>query len=175
VSILGARYRVRQFALALGASISPERSDTLKEYLEAPQLELFHKMPQVDQQHGLAVFRALQEAGEREKSLLQAGLLHDAGKSLGPVRIWHRVIAVLAKALTPQLWETMDGKPGRWSYPFYVHRQHAALGAELARQAGCSSEVVWLIGHHEDRLQEIQAKGRESKLLAALQVADRTN
>lgn len=174
MSILGARYRVRQFALALGASISHERADTLKRHLEAPQLELFHKMPRVDQHHGLAVFRALQEAGETETSLLQAALLHDVGKTLGPVRIWHRVIAVLAKALASHLWETMGDDAGSWRYPFYVHRQHSALGAELARQAGCSPEVVWLIAHHEDR-PTTQAKRRENQLLAALQAADEVN
>ena len=172
---MGFRYRVRQFALALGASLNRDRSDTLKEYLEGPQLELFHRMPRVDQHHCLAVFRALREAGERETSLLQAALLHDAGKTMGPVRIWHRVIAVLVDALAPRLGERMDGEPGTWRYPFYVHRQHAGLGAELARQAGCSPEVVWLVAHHEDRLQGIRAGRGQRELLAALQAADKVN
>jgi len=175
VSILGVRYRVRQFALALGASINREKTDSLKEYLEAPQLELFHGMSPVDQHHSLAVFRTLQEAGETEASLLQAALLHDVGKTMGPVRIWHRVLAVLINVLAPHLWEGMDKEPGTWRYPLYVHRQHAVLGAKLARQAGCSPEVVWLIAHHEDRLREMQAGRRESRLLAALQAADEVN
>ncbi len=172
---MSVRYRVRQFALALGAGIARQASDTLDEYLEAPQLELFHRMPAVDQHHCWAVFRALRDAGETEKSLLQAALLHDAGKTLGPVRIWHRVIVVLVKAVAPQLWERMDGKPGTWRYPLYVHKQHAVLGAELARQAGSSPEVVWLIAHHEDGPLEIEAGSRESERLAALQAADELN
>lgn len=176
MSILGVRYRVRQFALALGASVNPERTDPLKEYLEAPQLELFHRMDRVDQYHGLAVFRALREAGETETSLLQAALLHDVGKTMGPVRIWHRVVAVLVNALAPQLWERMDAEPGARLYPLYVHREHASLGAELARRAGCSPEVVWLIAHHEDRPpRSLGGSTRESELLAALQAADEVN
>lgn len=175
MSTLGARYRVRQFALALGASISSDRADNLEQYLGVPQLELFNNMPKVDRHHCLAVFRALRESSETEKSLLQAALLHDVGKAVGPVRIWHRVIAVLINALAPWLWEGIDGQPGTWRYPFYVHRQHAALGAELALQAGCSPEAVWLIAHHEDGRQKIGAGGRESELLAALQVADELN
>jgi putative nucleotidyltransferase with HDIG domain len=172
VNSLSVRYRVRQFALALGASINRDKTDNLKEYLEAAQLELFHSMPRVDQHHCLAVFRALREAGETETSLLQAALLHDVGKMTGPVRVWHRVIAVLVNALAPQLWERMGGEPGTWRYPFYVHRQHATLGAELARRAGCSPEAVWLIAHHEDRPRLIRTGRRESELLAALQAAD---
>jgi putative nucleotidyltransferase with HDIG domain len=172
---LGARYRVRQFALALGASINLEKTDVLKEYLEGPQLELFYSMSSMDQHHCLAVFRTLREAGETDTSLLQAALLHDMGKTMGPVRIWHRVIAVLVKAVIPRIWERVDGEPGTWRYPFYVHRQHALLGAEMARQAGCSPEVVWLITRHEDRPWEIQAGEKESKLLAALQAADEVN
>jgi putative nucleotidyltransferase with HDIG domain len=172
---LGARYRVRQFALALGASINLERTDTLKEYLEAPQLELFYSMSPMDQHHCLAVFRTLREAGEADGALLQAALLHDVGKTRGPVRIWHRVMAVLANALAPRLWEKMDEKPGTWRYPFYVHRQHALLGAELAHEAGCSHEVVWLVAHHEDRQREIRTGERENTLLAALKAADQVN
>ncbi len=175
MSILGARYRVRQFALALGASINLEETDVLKEYLEAPQLELFYSMSSMDQHHCLAVFRTLREAGETNAALLQAALLHDVGKIRGPVRIWHRVIAVLVKAVVPQLWERLDGEPGTWRYPFNVHRQHAVLGAEMARQAGCSPEVVWLITHHEDQPRDIQAGEKESRLLAALQAADGVN
>lgn len=172
---MGARYRVRQFALALGAITNREKTDTLKEYLEGPQLELFHRMSRVDQHHCLAVFRTLQEAGETEASLLQAALLHDVGKIMGPVRIWHRVIAVLINALVPSFWEGIDERPGTWRYPFYVHRQHAALGAEIAREVGCSPEVTWLIAHHEDRVRDTSAEGRESELLSALQGADEVN
>jgi len=175
MTVLGARYRVRQFALALGASINLEKTDVLREYLEVPQLELFHRMSSMDQHHCLAVFRTLQEAGETDAALLQAALLHDVGKTMGPVRIWHRVIAVLANALGPPLWETMGGKPGTWRYPFYVHRQHAVLGAEMAHRVGCSPQAVWLIAHHEDRPADSQAGDGESKLLAALQAADEVN
>jgi len=85
------------------------------------------------------------------------------------------VTAVLAKALSPRLWERLDGEPGSWLYPFRVHRHHAALGAELAAQAGCSPEVFWLVAHHEDGQIEGQAPDRMGGRLAALQAADQIN
>jgi predicted HD phosphohydrolase len=166
---------VRQFTLALGARATHATVEDLAQNLDTRQQELFRQMPSMDQRHCLAVFRALREAGHAEPSLLQAALIHDVGKSLGPVGIRHRVTAVLGKALSPRLWERLDGEPGSWLYPFRVHRHHAALGAELAAQAGCSPEVVWLVAHHEDDQRDAQARDGMGGALAALQAADRIN
>jgi len=172
---VGVLYRVRQFTLALGAHVSRERTDDLAPYLDRPQLDLFNRMSSIDQHHCKAVFHALQVAGHRDPSLLSAALLHDVGKTLGPVRIWHRVLAVLAKTLVPRLWESMDANPGTRLYPLYVHRQHAAMGSDLAAQAGCGKDAVWLIAHHENPEPESQVGDRMRGLLVALQDADRVN
>jgi hypothetical protein len=172
---VGVLYRVRQFTLALGAHVYRKGTDDLAPYLERAQLDLFKRMSSMDQHHCRAVFRTLQEAGQRDRSLLSAALLHDVGKSVGPVRIWHRVLAVLAKALVPRVWESIDANPGTWLYPLYVHRQHALTGSELAAEAGCGEETVWLIAHHEDQRPPSQGRDRMRGLLVALQDADRVN
>ncbi len=172
---MGARYRVRQFALALGASIDHQEEGAEREYLHGAQLELFHTMSPMDQHHCLSVFRLLLGEGETEPSLLRAALLHDVGKTIGPVRIWHRVLAVLVNAVAPRLWDRIDEQPGTWRYPFYVHRQHAALGATLAEEAGCPPDVVWLIAHHEDEPREAGGGNKKNRLLAALHAADAAN
>lgn len=172
---MGGLHRVRQFALALRARATQAAVEDLAQNLDPRQQELFDQMPSMDQRHCLAVFRALREGGQTDPALLQAALIHDAGKALGPVGIRHRVTAVLAKALSPRLWEKLDGGPGSWQYPFRVHRHHAALGAELAAKAGCSPEVVWLVAHHEDDQVEGQARDGIGARLAALQAADQIN
>lgn len=173
---MGALYRVRQFTLALGAHLTGHRADHLEQYLDQPQLQLYRQMSSMDRRHCVAVCRALREGGHTDLSLLRAALLHDAGKTLGPARVWHRVAAVLARALAPGRWaHAQDADPGTLLYPFYVHRQHAALGAELARQAGAGSEVVWLVAHHEDDMPPVGGDQRMNRLLAALQAADRAN
>jgi hypothetical protein len=173
--VVGVLYRVRQFTLALGVPACRERTDDLAPYLERAQLDLFKGMSSMDQHHCRAVFRALQVAGHKDPSLLSAALLHDVGKTVGPVRIWHRVLAVLAKTFVPSVWESIDANPGTWLYPLYAHRRHATVGSRLAAQAGCGEDTVWLIAHHEDPTPPSQAGDRMRSLLVALQDADRVN
>ncbi len=172
---LGLLYRVQQFTLALGAQAVQSREEDLAQHLDERQQQLFCRMPAADQHHCLAVFRWLREAGHSDPSLLQAALIHDAGKSLGPVGMRHRVVAVLARALVPSWWERADGEPGSRLYALHVYRNHAALGAELAARAGCSPDVIWLVAHHEDGQGEGQTTDDLDRMLTALQAADRVN
>lgn len=173
---MSAAYRVRQFIRAAGAWIQPEDTgdDPAVQFLSPEALSLFRTMPGYDRQHALGVLRTLQEQGYTDQDLLTAALLHDVGKTVhqaGALRLWHRVAVVLMRALWPDLLEQLgQAESGSWRRPFFVHQHHAAIGAELARQAGCSPEAVALIRHHEDPPDQV-----EEPLLAALQAADGVN
>jgi hypothetical protein len=131
-------------------------------------------MPRYDRRHGLAVLRTLQAQGHDEADLLAAALLHDAGKTAGArggVRLWHRVASVLLRTFTPGLLARLgQDRPGSWRHPFFVQEQHAAIGAELARAAGCSARTVTIIRCHEDA-----PDAGDDPLLAALRAADEVN
>lgn len=169
-------YRVQQFIRATGASIRREEVEEtlLGRYLPPQAASLFRSMPRYDQQHALRVLATLQQGGHDDPDLLAAALLHDVGKSVprrDRSRLWHRVAAVLMRALQPGLLARIGrDEPGSWRRPFYLQQNHAALGAELAQQARCSEATVNLIRHHED-----PDDASQDPLLAALQAADSRN
>jgi hypothetical protein len=173
---VSAAYRVQQFLRAASVWFRPEEVEeaSVSRYLAPEALRLFRVMPRYDQQHALNVFRTLQRQGYTEPDLLAAALLHDVGKSAlrgRGLQLGHRVAAVLMRAFLPGLLERLgQDESGGWRQPFFIQQHHAAIGADLAQQAGCSPGVVALIRDHED------AAGQAGDpLLVALQAADSSN
>jgi hypothetical protein len=137
---------------------------------------LFRSMPKQYRVHALVVYRRVKESEGSEPALLQAALLHDAGKfdpATGRyVTVAHRVAVVLLEALPGgrRLLRRLAA-PGHGNgvvfYPFYLSRRHAALGARLAEQHGASPATVRLIaGHHgrgdDSALKLLQSADEES-------------
>jgi hypothetical protein len=181
-----ALYRVAQFLAAVKAGLpawaggatfpTGEELALICSILPAPaQQRLFDQMPPNDQRHALAVVRTLVQAGHNHPALLQAGLLHDVGKSRGQP-IMHRVLIVLLEAFWPAALQRLSASGGGdwWRHPFVVHAEHAAIGANWAGEAGCDRLAVRLIARHQDKL-AAEASGEEERLLAALQWADDLN
>jgi hypothetical protein len=169
-------YRVKQ--VWWGATARPLSSAELAEVesvLSEAQLTLFRRMSVRDQAHALRVLRNLTSAGATEPALLQAALLHDAGKLCARLTLFDRSVAVLLAKLAPraaQRWGRWEGGvPAErvrlgWRTGLVCRAAHPAWGADLA--AGCGSDrvTVRLIREHQDRVK------REDRLLARLQWAD---
>jgi len=166
-------YRAGQFFRSLRPVITAADQETILAYLPTPGLRrLFARMDPVDQQHALAAFHALRRAGETDPDLLAAVLLHDAGKSLARVRLWHRVLVVLLGALAPGWLPALaSAPPGSWRYPLAVYCNHPALGAELAAAAGATPLMVRLIRLHQSPPTG-PASSPEDRLRQALYRAD---
>jgi putative nucleotidyltransferase with HDIG domain len=173
---VSAIYRVRQFFQAAGAWVQPRRAGeaAAQGYLPPAAARLFQAMPRYDRRHALRVVRTLEERGHADKELLAAALLHDAGKTAEPsgrLRLWHRVAVVLIEAAQPGLLARIAlDRPGSWRRLFFVQCHHAAIGAELARQAGCSPRTVELVRRHEEPCTQ-----PGDPVLEALQAADAEN
>ncbi len=164
-----ATYRVRQVMWGLRPRVSEADREEVARWLSPAAQALWQRQSRRDQSHTLRVLRALQRWGFREPPLMAAALLHDVGKTEAALRLWHRVVWVLGKALSPRLAAWL-ARPHGWRRPFWVLAEHPRLGARLAQAAGCDADTVWLIAHHQDRT--VDASPRRQRWLRALQAAD---
>jgi hypothetical protein len=174
-------YRTRQFWQAVGSKPSAEDMALVYALLTASQRTIFTQMQNSEQAHAVLVLRRLLDQHEDNQDLLVAALLHDVGKSRFPLRLWERVVVVLAKNLCPgcvQCWGEQDfGKgqiPHGWRRAFMIAAGHPDWGAEMAAEAGCSQLTVSLIRRHQEKIPLSQAKDLciEDRLLLKLQTAD---
>jgi len=192
-------YRVFQFFVAIKAALpawaggikgkltTTDRALLVSILTNSSQQRLFDRMPPNDRRHAIAVARTLQEAGHNQPALLQAALLHDAGKSMGQP-ISHRVLIVLFEAFWPaalQRLSTLGSSESGihnsvinsvpfWRRPFVIHAQHPAIGAAWAEAVDCEPVAIELIARHQDQLTG-QPTNVIDELLAVLQWADDLN
>lgn len=188
-------YRVRQFWQGLSATLTSDDRRLVTRVLPPAAVGLFTQMPMDAQRHSLNVLASLQAAGYNHGDVAQddlavAALLHDCGKvaaaqggvSLG---LWLRGPLVVLDALFPGFAARFAApEPGGnplqgWRYALYVQREHPAIGAAWAAEAGCSALSCWLIAHHQTPLAAIPdgevASDAARKMLVALQAADADN
>jgi hypothetical protein len=143
--------------------------------LEPSLATLFDRLSPADQAHSLRVLNALERQGYSHPDLLAAALLHDIGKSIHSPSLFDRIIIVLANQWFPQkVIQWGEAQPRGWRRPFAIACQHPTWGADLAQQHGASQQLIELIRHHQDILDE-NASGLFDDLLRALQQADSQN
>lgn len=147
------RHRLEQGVRALRSR--PELDEALftHRWLTDRQRAAFAALPAHDRGHLVRVARELTRLVPHDHDLIIAGLLHDLGKSNGVsrVRLADRTVKVILERLSPRLLGIMAQPYAaglRAGLSLAVH--HPEIGAERARELGCSDRVVWLIKHHED-------------------------
>ncbi len=165
-------YRVRQLWGALWAKPRADQFEQAKRLLTPAQIELFQLLQPSEQAHALDVCSQLRAQGETDPDLFAAALLHDVGKARYPLRVWDRVVIVLAKKFVPKLTEHWgQAEPEGWKLPFSVAAQHPAWGADLAKENGVSSLTAALIRHHQEKIVESWSQ-EDKRKLTILQTID---
>jgi len=164
-------YRASQFMQALFAHPAAAEAQLAAEHLPPALQPLFHTLSRAEQSHSVALLRSLLQQGQCDPDLLAAALLHDVGKTRAPLRLFDRVLVVLAQRFAPALagaWS--EGAPRGWSRPFVVAARHADWGGDILEQAGASPRLVAMVRRHHTPQ---PTRGTEAdRLLAALQAAD---
>jgi response regulator RpfG family c-di-GMP phosphodiesterase len=152
-------HRARQFCRAFRRRDPAAYLAAARVHLSPEQIALFGRMSLYDQEHAVEVLERLKSQGWTEPELMQAALLHDAGKAFIRANLWRRVAHVLVRAVRT------DADFSR------EYARHAAIGAEMAGRAGSSPTVAALIREHHKILGRAPQNPFEN-MLAALQSAD---
>lgn len=174
-------YRLQQFWRGLHAQVRAEELHAVAELLTPAAFSLFQEMPVDAQRHSLNVLATLQaQSAPVAPELAAAALLHDVGKLEArraglAINVWLRGPLVLFEAAAPTLvtrLASQNRKQG-WRYALYVHEAHPRIGAQWAKECGCSARTCWLIEHHQER--RIGGNTEKWQQLHQLQLADNEN
>lgn len=106
-------------------------------------------------------------------ALAKAALLHDVGKSRYHLAIWQKTIAVLVKRLMPSLADRLGREEilNIWRAAFVLRSHHARWSVEILQDCGSDEVALWLVGHHQADLSDLE-KHPLAELLLRLQRAD---
>lgn len=168
------KHRVGQGLRALLATFSPLEQTLAQRYLSSREYEAFRAMSRAEQLHSLNVLRAvLKQQTDTPRTLAAAALLHDIGKSRYHLAVWQKTLAVLLTALYPSLARNFgQGESlNAFSAPFAVSTHHAKWGADILRRSGSDADVIWLVKHHQDGLEQWRDHAC-FEMLQRLQAAD---
>lgn len=161
----------------LGVRLNRKDRNFVEENLDPAGRFLFSQMSIIDQRHTLRVARYIKkkaafQRGIDFKKLIQAALLHDAGKVKGEIKWFHRILVAIIRRLFPRLREKwgIRNKSFSFRYALYVDLIHPSRGAYMAESLGLAPEIVSLIRRHHD-----PPSGKYEPELALLQEADRKN
>jgi hypothetical protein len=161
-----ARYRFRQLRRSLRPNVLPEERAEARRVLGERLFPLFDSMQAADQRHCLDVYQRLVKSGCTDAEMLQAALVHDAGKGgIAGARfgVRHRVIYV-ALERTPRLLDRL-ARHNRGLASLHGHSQKTIA---LAREYGASPGVVHLLEAMYNALDNSQARDERARLLKAM-------
>lgn len=153
-------YRVHQFLQAIYPHLDTSEISWALDNLPTEASSLFLRQSKSEQRHALDVAQSLMSEKNaltvsNFQNLLVAALLHDCGKSMVSINLWHRVFIVLMQKMPHSLWSRLERSGSIFAAPLKTASQHAFWGANLAKRAGLDPEICLLIHDHHSPSTEL--------------------
>jgi hypothetical protein len=145
-------HRIRQGIAAIRPARDVLDDSNLATWLTPDQCAAFRELPRHDRNHLYQVGQIMTDRAPDNRDLIVAAFLHDLGKANQGfhVRAIDRVAKVLLQAVSLRVLMFLATPPPtrlRGGLVLAVH--HPEIGAQIAKDLGCSDRTCWLIAHHE--------------------------
>lgn len=140
---------VRRFLGSLSPRpVAPEDDAWATAVLGPGERQLWQRMSRADRKHSVGVARSVAaRAGEDERAVIAAALLHDVGKVEADLGTLGRVAATVVGRRRASAWGQAGGARGRLAR----YLRHDAIGGDLLEDAGADPlTVAWAREHHRD-------------------------
>lgn len=146
-------YRLHQFINAVFPNINISDIKWALNHLPPEASELFLRQSRIEQRHAIDVARNIIAANtplslSDYETLITAALLHDCGKALVTIRLWHRIFIVVMQKMHLGIRLHLEQSNSVFASPLKMATQHALWGESLAKKAGLNSKVCLLIREH---------------------------
>jgi hypothetical protein len=148
----------RFLAVLRAPPLTEVEKDEAREWLHAPEIDLFFSQPDFDQRHGLESARYMAALRNPRLDLIRSALLHDVGKR-------HARMGPIVRSLVSG-WSKLGGKTtGGWR----GYLDHGLVAARELSEIGAEPLVIeFALHHHGDRPDSIREED-----WALLQQADK--
>jgi hypothetical protein len=146
-------YRIHQFINAFFPCIDSTEIKWAVDNLSPEACSLFFRQSRSEQRHAINVAKSLMNDKNAYthfdfQNLLTAALLHDCGKSVITIHLWHRVFIVLMQKMPQSIWSRLEQGPTFLALPLKIATLHAIWGENLAKKAGLNPDICLLIREH---------------------------
>ena len=124
----------------------------LRTWLTPDQCAAWLALPRHDRNHLYRVGEKMIQRAPGNRDLIVAAFLHDLGKTHAGVhvRLIDRIAKVLLQATSPRMLHRLaTPPPSRFRGGLVLVVHHPEIGAQRAKELGCSDRTCWLIAHHE--------------------------
>ncbi|HUX46780.1 MAG TPA: phosphohydrolase [Desulfosporosinus sp.] len=153
-------YRVNQFIHVIFPDIDASEITWALDNLPPEACSLFLKQSRSEQRHAVDVAQSLMKEKNslplsNFQNLIAAALIHDCGKSMVHIPLWHRIFIVLMRKMPRSIWSQLERSHTVLASPLKTASQHAVWGGNLAQRAGLNPVICLLIQEHHSPKTEL--------------------
>ncbi|MCD3300404.1 HDIG domain-containing protein [Clostridium botulinum D/C] len=142
-------YRIKQFYMAITATIMPNDEKLLEKYLNKQERDLFNKLSMNEKAHSVRVakdiIKVCMENKLNKEYFVKVALLHDIGKIQVNLNIFEKATLVILNKISKGKLKILSN-----IRKINIYYNHGKIGAEILRKQGYDERFLYLVKNHHN-------------------------